>query len=73
MKPLVGHYIAGVLHGGAVGLIVGWFLNSGYAFGGSTQSGLIFPAGIILAVIGHWINRRASQSATHVVPDPVRD
>jgi len=68
MHPAVGHYIAGVLHGSAVGLVAGWFLNSGYAFAGSTRSGLIFPVAIVMVVTGHWFNRRASKPVAQTVP-----
>lgn len=63
MKMTAGRYIAGLLHGAAVGLIAGWFLNSGFAFRGSSESRLIFPAGLVLVIAGHGFNQRATGPA----------
>lgn len=61
MTPGKGYYFAGVLHGLSAGLVAGWFLNSGYAFGGSTRDGAIGAVAASLIGLGFSYYRRATR------------
>ncbi len=63
MKPAIGHYVGGLLHGLAIGIVLGWLLNSGYVLKGSTEPRLLFPAAIAIVMVGNWYNRRAVRAA----------
>lgn len=53
-------YWAGLFHGLGVGLVMAWYANSQYGFGGS-DSILVFPLAIVLVVTGTALRMQANK------------